>query len=179
VATRLILPEYIVAGFVPPTPCTRCGRAGGDFNLLFPQLNWCGAEIELIYPLRCPCGGSSCVPIRLPTLLFGYILASVALVDAANRRRSKATMTVTPHRSDLLVDIFRKFDGLMKSSTAATLQSPTPSNAERNPLNGRDVQDAERAKFGFDENEWKDFLRRLGLDTPHNPENFGCGDGAV
>ncbi len=162
-ATRLILPDYIVGNFVPAGACRRCGRSDGHFTLHFPQMHWYGAEVELIYPSRCSCGGTGSVRIKVPTLLFGYILASVALVDSANRRRSKATMTVTPSSTDILVDIFRKFDRLMETSSSAMPRSPALPSDEGNAIDNG-VDDAERIKFGFDKDEWKEFLRRLGLD---------------
>lgn len=164
--SRMILPNYIVGNFVPAKACRRCGRSDGSFTLLFPQLNWHGDEIELIYPLRCSCGGSGCVRIRLPTLLFGYILASVSLVDAANHHRSKARMTVKASSTDILVNIFRNFDHLMEACATAAPRSPALPIGERNCIDGNDADDAERIKFGFDKDEWKQFLRRLGLDRP-------------
>lgn len=118
--------------------------------MLFPQLNWHGDEIELIYPLRCSCGGTGDVPIRLPTLLFGYILATAALVDSANRRRSKATMTVAPGSTDILTNIFRKFDRLMETASAAMPQSPALPIVERNAINDNDANESDRLRFGFD-----------------------------
>lgn len=167
-ATRLILPDYVVSSFVQPNACRRCGRSDMSFKLLFPRLNWGKTDIELVYPLRCPCGGTGCVPIKLPTLLFGYILANVALVDAAHRRRSKATMIVSPHlRSDMLANMFLDFDRLMEADATTTLRSPPPvPDSEPNPPDDSDADDTERIKFGFDEEEWKAFLRRLRLDGP-------------
>ena len=162
-ATRLILPDYIVSNFVPPNACRRCGRSDMSFKLLFPRLSWGKTDIELVYPLRCPCGGSGCVPIKLPTLLFGYILANVALVDAAHRRRSKASMTVSPHhKGDMLANMFLEFDRLMEADATSTLRSPPVPDSEQDSPD----DDAERIKFGFDRDEWKAFLRRLGLDSP-------------
>ena len=163
-ATRLILPDYIVSNFIPANACRRCGRSDMSFKLLFPQLKWGKTDIELIYPLRCPCGGSGCVPIKLPKLLFGYILANVALVDAAHRRRSKVTMTVLPHhQDDMLAKMFLDFDRLMEADATTTLRSPS---SNRSSIDDHDADDVERIKFGFDKDEWKDFLRRLGLDAP-------------
>lgn len=165
-ATRLILPDYVVRNFVPPNACRRCGRSDMSFKLLFPRLTWGKTTIELVYPLRCPCGGSGNVRIKLPTLLFGYILANVALVDTAHRRRSIATMTVSPHqRSDMLTKMFLDFDRLMEANATTTLRSPTMREGERRSVGDNDTSDAERVRFGFDKNEWKAFLRRLGLDS--------------
>jgi len=162
--SKMILPEYIVTHFVPANACRRCGRSDLNFKLLFPQLKWGKTDIELIYPLRCPCGGSGCVPIKLPKLLFGYILVNVALVDAAHRRRSKVTMTVLPHhRDDMLARMFLDFDRLMEADATTMLRSPS---SDRSSIDDRSADDVERIKFGFDKNEWKDFLRRLGLDGP-------------
>lgn len=133
--------------------------------MLFPQLNWHGDEVELVYPLRCSCGGTGSVPIIIPTLLFGYILATVALIDSANRRRSKATMTVTPDSTDILTNILRKFDRLMETASAATLRSPALPGGGINAID-HDENEADRLSFGFDKKEWKEFLRRLGLDRP-------------
>ncbi len=170
-ATRLILPDYIVSHFVPPNACRRCGRSDMNIKLLFPKLRWGKTDIELVYPLRCPFGGSGCVPIKLPTLLFGYILSNVAMLDAGNRRRSKATMTLSPHiRSDMLKNMFRNFDRLMEADTTSTVRSPPVlSNSQTSLINN----DAERIKFGFDKEEWKVFLRRLGIDS----ENTRSQDG--
>lgn len=164
--SRMILPDYIVSHFVPPKARARCGRSDGSFTLLFPQLNWHWDEIELIYPLRCSCDGSGCVRIRLPTLLFGYILASVSLVDAANHRRSKARTTVKASSTDILVNIFRNFDHLMEACSTAVPRSPALPGTERSPTGDTEMDKAERLKFGFEKVEWREFLRRLGLDAP-------------
>ena len=162
--SKMILPEYIVTHFVPANACKRCGRSDLSFKLLFPQLKWGKTDIELIYPLRCPCGGSGCVRVKLPKLLFGYILANVALGDAAHRRRSKVTMTVLPHqRDDMLARMFLDFDRLMEAGATTTQRSLSVPDSEQNSL---DDNDTERIKFGFAKDEWKDFLRRLGLDAP-------------
>ena len=162
--SKMILPEYIVTHFIPANACRRCGRSDLSFTLLFPQLKWGKTDIELIYPLRCPCGGSGCVRVKLPKLLFGYILANVALVDAAHRRRSQVTMTVSPHqRDDMLARMFLDFDRLMEAEATTTQRSLSVPDSEQNSL---DDNDTERIKFGFAKDEWKDFLRRLGLDAP-------------
>ncbi len=168
-ATRLILPDDIVSNFIPPNACRRCGRSDRNFRLLFPRLKWGIANIELIYPLRCPCGGSGCIPIKLPTLLFGYILANIALVDADHRCRSKSTMTVSLNqKSDMLANIFHDFDWLMETNNNSTMRSLPALEIEQNSPDDNDV---ERIKFGFDKDEWKDFLRRLGLNDPSTEDH--------
>jgi len=99
-------------------------------------------------------------------LLFGYILASVALVDAQKRRRSKARMTISPCRSDILVDIFRKFDRLMESPSAAAFRSPAMQGDARSVVDGNDASETNHIKFGLSKTEWRKFLRRLGLNQP-------------
>jgi len=143
-----------------------------SFKLLFPKLCWGKTDIELVYPLRCPCGGSGCVPIKLPTLLFGYILAHVALDEVANRRRSQTTMLVSPqHGSDMLARMFHEFDRMMEADATATLRSPPVPGSDRSSIDGCTPNDAERIKFGFDKDEWQDFLRRLGMDDDGKQES--------
>ncbi len=163
-ATRLILPDYIVSNFIPPNACRRCGRSDLNFKLLFPQMKWRKSSIELIYPLRCPCGGSGCVTIKLPTLLFGYILTTVALVDADHRRRSKATMAVSSnHHTDMLANIFQQFDRLIESKNSSIMRAQPIFESQQISLVDNEV---ERIKFGFDKREWTTFLRRLGFEKP-------------
>lgn len=107
--------------------------------------------------------------IKLPTLLFGYILATVALVDTANRRRSKATMMVSPSNKDFMTDLFGKFDRLMEICSVTTNRSPPVPDGKLDSAHNNSADDTERIKFGFDKDEWKAFLRRLGFDA-HDAE---------
>jgi len=166
VATGFILPDYIVSNFLPLRACRRCGRSDRSFKLLFPHVNWREAEIKLVYPLRCPCGGSGCVPIVLPVLKFGYLLASITMADAARGRRSKTAMTVTPNlRSDLLEKIFSGFDRLIRADRATVAPPVRVAGSDANSLRDNDI---DRIKFGFNRDEWTAFRRRLGLGEAGN-----------
>jgi len=162
--SRMILPNFIVSHFIPPKACQECGRSDLSFAVLAPRFRWRGDWIELIYPLRCPCGGTGQIPIRLPTLLFGYILANVAIIDAAKMQRSKAMMAVSASmKSDVLEVIVRRFSELMRFCTCCH-QIPGASCSRIDGFGGQSIDEMERLKFGFDEASWKQFLRRLGLD---------------
>jgi len=75
-------------------------------------------------------------------------------------------MTVSPHhKTDMLATMFLEFDLLTEADAATPLRSPAVPDSEQISRDD-DADDAERIKFGFDKNEWKAFLRRLGLDAP-------------
>jgi len=147
--------------FITPGACRLCGGVDKSVTLLAPSLSWKSEMIELVYPLRCPCGGSGSVPIRIPTLFFGYMLAVVAMDDAARLNHLKANMTVhAPRNRDLLDQIVRQFQALMCRCSC------THKNIQLNELclGG----EPEHMKFGLEPDEWARFLRRLGFEDHGN-----------
>ena len=53
----------------------------------------------------------------------------------------------------------------MEADATTTRRSPAVPDTKRISPDNKDADDAERIKFGFDKDEWKAFLRRLGLDS--------------
>jgi hypothetical protein len=64
-------------------------------------------------------------------------------------------------RTDMLTNMFRDFDRLMEARATPALRSPPVRDNEHHSLA---YDESERLKFGFDKGEWKEFLRRLGMD---------------
>ena len=160
--SRMILPNFIVSQFIPPAACEKCGRSDLSFTVLAPQFAWKGERVELNYPLRCPCGGVGHIPVQLPTLFFGYILANIAIIDAARMRRSKAMMTVRASSDNkILEQIVGRFNWLMQPCNCAHKFIQT---SELDFLRNAAAIQRDRKKFGFDQDEWAQFMRRLGFD---------------
>ena len=146
-ANRLLFPDYLVCDFLVGVCCKNCGESDQYWTLLPPLVTLEGAQVEVIFPIRCSCGGSGSVSRRMPLLQFGYVVGKVAIMDAQRmHRRSKATMEVRAHRSELLSTLLCQYTELISEIGANMLLEPS---------------EHDRIKFGLAEEEWTDFLKRL------------------
>ena len=149
-ANRLLFPDYLVCDFLVGVCCKNCGESDQYWTLLPPLVTLEGAQVEVIFPIRCPCGGSGSVSRRMPLLQFGYVVGKVAIMAAQRmHRRSKATMEVRAHRSELLSTFLFQYTELISEIGANMLLEPS---------------EHDRIKFGLAEEEWTDFLKRLLAD---------------
>ncbi len=153
-ANRLLFPDYIACDFRVGVYCKNCGESDQYWTLLPPLVTLDGAQVEVIFPIRCPCGGSGSVGRRIPLLQFGYIVGKVAIMDAQRMyRRSKATMDIRAHQSELLGTLLQQYTDLISQIGPNMLLEPS---------------EGDRVKFGLGEKEWTDFMRRLlGEDGDH------------
>ena len=146
-ANGLLLPDYIACDFLVGARCKDCDNSDQTWTLLPPLVMLDGAQVEVIFPIRCPCGGSGSVGRRMPLLQFGYVVGKVAIMAAQRKhRRSKATMEVRAHRSELLSTLSCQYTELISEIGANMLLEPS---------------EHDRIKFGWAEEEWTDFLKRL------------------
>ena len=146
-ANRLLFPDYVVCDFLVGVCCKKCGESDQYWTLLPPLVTLEGAQVEVIFPIRCPCGGSGSVSRRMPLLQFGYVVGKVAIMDAQRAyRRSKATMQIRAHRSELLSTLHCQYTELICEIGPNILLEPS---------------ETDRIKFGLAEEEWTDFLKRL------------------
>lgn len=153
-ANRLLFPDYIASDFLVGVCCKTCGRSDQYWTLLPPLVTLDGAQVEVIFPIRCPCGGSGSAGRRIPLLQFGYVVGKVAIMDAQRMyRRSKATMDIRAHQSELLGTLLQQYTDLISQIGPNMLLEPS---------------ECDRVKFGLGEKEWTDFMRRLlGEDGDH------------
>jgi hypothetical protein len=159
--SRMILPNFIVSQFVPQRACILCERSDLPFTVLAPSFAWKQDWIELNYPLRCPCGGAGHIPVQLPVLFFGFLLANVAVFDASRMQRSKATMTVQASRSsELMREITHRFRRLMGDCKC---RHKCVQVGDLELWRDLAVSPHDRERFGFNSEEWQHFLRRLGF----------------
>ena len=153
-ANRLLFPDYIACDFLVGVRCKDCGGSDQYWTLLPPLVTLDGAQVEVVFPIRCPCGGSGSVGRRMPLLQFGYVTGKVAIMDAQRMyRRSKATMDIRAHQSELLGTLLYQYAELISEIGPNILLEPS---------------ECDRVKFGLGEKEWTDFMRRLlGEDGHH------------
>jgi hypothetical protein len=153
----LVLPPDVVGHYLVGYQCRKCGGLD-NARVGYPAINLTDTTAEVLYPVFCECGRRGCVLIRMPVLLFGYLLARThGLQSFLRADRSQAKMFVSPGPSLM-------FERIVADFTAVAA-------AYRGGL-GRVPSDLDRAKFGFSEAEWPDFLRRLGFgDDGQAPSN--------
>jgi hypothetical protein len=148
----LVLPHEVICHYLHLMHyrCKNCGGFTYPLRVLYPAVRLNDNEAEVSYPVVCGCNRRACLQIRLPVLLFGYVLARTQALEAfARRNQSKASMCVVPQPSKALEDMVADFARVMAAYDGGPAGQPT---------------DLDRINFGLGEAEWSDFLRRLGLD---------------
>ena len=155
-ANSLVLPDFIVGHFFRPAPCKRCGRLSRFLLVRYPCMTRQGMHVHLRYPSKCSCGCAQSVCIRMPLLFFGYVVAELLIQTSEKRaRRSKAERQVIPGQCELLSTFARQFEKLMAEDMAVANDAPS---------------DVDRLSFDLTEQEWADFLRRMGYSEDQNEE---------
>ena len=146
-----VLPHYIECHFFRSYRCGRCGKRPEQINTLYPQIRRNGAEIELIYPIRCPCGGYGSQKVEMPLLLFGELLTSVEIVHGHNRWAKPRTLKpLWPKESEFFKNVLGRFRRVMQLELARSRCDPTTED---------------RVCFDMSDEGWADFMRRLGLSA--------------
>jgi hypothetical protein len=162
----LLFMEYIVCHFLLGWVCDRCEQSGQMVQVFYPEIHWHGSVVEMLYRVRCPCGGRGAVPVRLPILIFAYVVGRLELLYAFSRgRHRKSEMPVKPEKSDLFSSFLRDFERDV-AGFSARMAPATSGSAEANHATRKLGQpaDYERFDFSLSEDEWVDFLRRMGFD---------------
>lgn len=197
-ADKLILPAWIISEFLMGFRCKRCGGKVLTCTLLYPRMRMLASHVELVYPLRCPCGGADSVKVRLPTLLLGLVLVHIALVEAHRQAgRSKATMIAFPLPSKILAQVRNQYAQLVgelrKTSAGAAAGSRPDGEDDATSAPPAGPSDAmlpgkhtppdrplpiERVLFNLSEEEWRAMLRRMGFETGEVPPEGAADEGA-
>lgn len=154
----LVLRSDIVGTYLTGYRCKGCGGLVHPVCVRYPSIKLTDTTAELLYPVFCGCGRRGCVPIRMPVLLFGYLLARTHALEAFVRAdRSQAKMFVSPAPSPMFERIVADFGAAVAAYKGDLGRVPT---------------DLDRSKFGLSETEWPDFLRRLGFggDSEGSPD---------
>jgi hypothetical protein len=187
-----ILPLWIVGEFLQGYRCRSCGTTPQHCALLPPRLLLNGTQAELVYPVRCPCGGSGALKIRMPTLLLGLVLLYVARNYLAGRgRNSQSKLQASPMPSAILRLVRQQYAILLRTpcdDEGAPLPEDTAAGGAGGaapPPRGRrarrprpkprwgqvtpgTAKGDDAALLGLTPEEWRAMLRRMG---------FGEGDG--
>ena len=155
----LVLPAEVVGHYLVGYRCRQCGGLSHSAYVLYPTIKLNETDADLLYPVICGCGRRGCVRIRMPTLLFGYVLARTHNLQAFLRaNRSQAKVFVAPGPSPMLEHMVADFAAVVAAYGGGLGRVPT---------------DLDRAKFGLSEAEWPEFLRRLGFgggtEAPPSP----------
>lgn len=146
----LVLPLHVAGHWLPKRPCRKCGQDRLGVRLLFPRIRQKETDEEVTYPTRCPaCGHAGSVSFRLPRLLLGLVLVEACEAESVRHfGRSKRSMVVTPGRTRAYVQVVEEYLNLLSAVCGEKHNSPL---------------DLQREFFGLDEQEWDQFLRRLGI----------------
>lgn len=167
----MLLPDCFLVPFLRNYECPVCGQRDRTVTLRYPRVRRVPPHIELGFPVRCPCGKADHLKIIMPMLLFGYLLAWDALVGS-ERKFAKSEMSLRLGRSgsDLLQQLIPEYEALLAQTVQRANQLVLPSE---NVAESDSAKATERLGFGFNEQQWADFLRRLGIDesTPEGPSN--------
>ena len=145
------LESELAAGF----RCGYCGRTGQAIFLRAPRLERSGCEIRICYPAKCSaCGTVSVLGLRMSVLLCGWALLWSEMY-AKRRRRDTSEKCVKPARADTFARICAEFSELLAQHGASTAGLPT---------------DIDGIQLGLNQQDWADFLKRLGLGEEQKHE---------
>lgn len=163
----MLLPDSFLAPFIANYECPVCGKRNRAVTLRYPRVRRNPPNIELGFPVRCWCGKAEHLKIVMPMLLFGYLLAWDALIDSERKfGRSEMILNITPSSHWLLQKLLPEYDSLLTQTAQQGKQVIIPSE----PI--PECSDAiERLRFGFSEQQWAEFLRRMGLGPDESNES--------
>ena len=144
-----LLPWWLESEMAAGFRCQFCRRSDQAVYLRPPLLQRHGAEIRVYYPVRCgACGKSSGFGLRMEVLFLAYARLWVMLYGQ-RRKPSDAEICVRPVRGNTLAKIRKEFCELLAEHGGSVAGVPN---------------DLDRHEMGFCEEDWADFLRRLGAD---------------
>lgn len=167
---NLVLPTIVLSHIFCEWKCPACNRSGQLIQVQYPQNRQEGVSVELTYPVRCACGRLDSFTIRLPYLVRGYMLIKFALLENYNRHRNQS-VAMLPARSKLVLNIMSEFDqAIVHYVTQPMCSTPIareePDLIAQSPIKPAEVQ---RFNFSFTDEQWRDFLRRLGYGNDGYP----------
>jgi len=155
-ASRLVLPNFVVGHFFRPRTCRRCKRLIQHPFVRHPTVELRGNALHLRYPGRCGCGCHFTIHIQMPVLFFGYLLTRFLVLDNDKKaRRSRSDMGISPGECSLVNDFAVRYQQLL---------------SEQLTIDTDDLTELDRCRFALDDDEWKDFRRRMGFDLRQDEE---------
>lgn len=151
---RLVLFDLIVAHLIGRFTCTNCGAPQQSKLVHHPVVSRHGDQVALRFRVECACGQAGWLRVNLPVLLFGYLLAWQVLFQADRRARTPhAPVPLIGHQSKLFPGIIAEYVQLVG----------------RLPAAGAEPTCADQVAFELNDEEWANFLRRLGFDRNDSP----------
>ncbi len=150
---RHILPDWVLSHFAQGA---RCGTPSCDHRSLevfCPTVRRMRVTVEIVFPCKCSCGERGHFIIGLHILVLGFLLANAAFIKASSSR-SKSSMTIYPHSSDLVAKLLDDFDSVVTKY-----------------VNEIEVEltDSDRNHLKLSEAEWEQFRRRMGYSDEEAP----------
>lgn len=173
---KLIFPPWILCEFLTAWECQDCGQSGKRVWLKFPVITQPRRDVIVLqYPVKCPCGSHGCLNVSLPLLLFCYVVGRLDLLELRRRRR-KAEMQVLPEESELLFGFIRDFElEVIELAPGIAENLPPKDNKPPEPQAAKLGRPGDHERFGFEltEQEWVEFLRRLGFEDNQDSDGKG------
>jgi hypothetical protein len=149
-ATQLVFVTWIIAHLANRLSCGKCGLAKPSRTIYYPTITRRENQVELRFRVRCACGQGGSLRVQLPVLLFGYILAQQAMLEAHKRgRTSVASMQVMGHESKLFSQFVREYVELIGRLPPAATADPT---------------ETDQIAFELNDEQWAEFLKRMGFE---------------
>lgn len=149
-ANRLLFDDWLMAHFLASFRCTACKSTEPLCVLQYPTIQTRGTDVVLRFPITCSCGRATIFSFRLPILLFGFLLARQAIIDADRRgNRSKASMRLIGATSGLVPHLVFEYRRLMRGLSTLSPSGPTSDDQEA---------------LALTDSEWREFLKRMGFD---------------
>lgn len=145
-SVRHILPDWILSHFAQGATCGTPGCGHRSLEVFCPMVRRKRATVELVFPCKCSCGRRGHFVIGLHVLVLGFLLANVAFIKASSRR-SKSSMTIYPHASDLVAKLLDDFDTVVTKYVKDIKV---------------ELNDNDRGHLKLSEQEWEQFRRRMG-----------------
>lgn len=149
-ANQLVFSDWLLAHFLASFRCKACNDAEPLCVLQHPTIQSRGTDVVLRFPITCSCGRATIFAFRLPILMFGFLLARQAIIDADRRgNRSAASMRLIGATSGLVPHLVFEYRRLMRGLSALSPSGPTSDDQEA---------------LALTDSEWQEFLKRLGFD---------------
>ncbi len=141
--------------------CPACGRNDKQHQVFYPRTTRHGNEIQLRFNMQCACGKCTPLTVKLPILFLGYLMVRDAILESDMGGDATFTwMTVEPSADNgFLAQRTREYREIMEQLPSGL---EPPCTADRTGLN-------------LNEQEWRDFLKRMQLGTDDCAEAGSSG----
>jgi len=161
-----LFPDFMLSEFRSGVVCDKCSQSGQMLTFHVPEIKRKGVFVEIWYRYKCTCGWGSALRVELPLLLFGYVLARLAMIDTFRRRLSKSTVPVLDGRCKQFFDFVRDFENLFEEYSkihTAGLLPPDKRGDELAKATPNSPTELDRLRFNLQDEDWREFLRRMGF----------------